>query len=92
MLTLIDLGDSIAAKRKSLGLSQAELAKRAGVGHSTLDALENHRLGELGFSRITRILQVLGLELSLRTASSRRPTLDELRDEESDAEGVDGRL
>jgi transcriptional regulator with XRE-family HTH domain len=91
MLTLVNIGESVAEKRKSLGLSQAALAKMAGVGHSTLDALENHRMGELGFSRIVRILTVLGMELSLRTASSRRPTLDELREEESDAEGLDGR-
>jgi transcriptional regulator with XRE-family HTH domain len=91
MITLADLGKTIAQKRKALGLSQAALAKRAGVGHSTLDALENHRLGELGFSRITRILTAVGLELRLQPSSSRRPTLEELMEEEPDAEGVDGR-
>lgn len=91
MLTLTAIGQEIAAKRKSLGLTQRELAKRAKVGLSTLDALENGRLGELGYSKITNILTALGLELSLQEASSRRPTLEELMQEESDDQSLDRR-
>jgi transcriptional regulator with XRE-family HTH domain len=91
MLTLPALAEQIASKRKSLGLSQAALAKKADVGHSTLDALENNRLGELGFNRITRILSALGMELNLQASSSRRPTLDELMEEERDDQGLDRR-
>jgi transcriptional regulator with XRE-family HTH domain len=91
MLSLGEVGEQIASKRKTLRLSQASLAKMAGIGHSTLDALENKRLGELGFSRITRILTALGLELRLQPSSSRRPTLEELMEEEPDAEGLDER-
>ena len=54
MLTLYSIGEQIAARRKALGLSQAALAKQAKVGHSTLDALENGRLGELGLSKIIK--------------------------------------
>jgi transcriptional regulator with XRE-family HTH domain len=91
MLTLSSVGEQIAAKRKTLGLSQAVLAKKASVGHSTLDALENSRLGELGFSKITKILSALGLELKLQETSSRRPTLEELMEEERHDQGVDRR-
>jgi transcriptional regulator with XRE-family HTH domain len=91
MLPLPSLGEQIAAKRKALGLSQAVLARKASVGHSTLDALENNRLGELGFSKITRILSALGLELKLQETSSRRPTLEELMDEERNDQGLDRR-
>ncbi len=91
MLPLSLLGEQIAAKRKSLGLSQTALAKKARVGRSTLDALENTRLGELGYSKITNILSALGLELKLQEASARRPTLDELMDEERDDQGLDRR-
>jgi len=76
MLSLSSLGEQIAAKRKSLGLSQAALAKKARVGRSTLDALENARLGELGYSKITNILSALALELKLQEARARRPTLE----------------
>ncbi len=91
MLPLSLLGEQIAAKRKSLGLSQTALAKKARVGRSTLDALENARLGELGYSKITNILSALGLELKLQEARARRPTLDELMDEERDDQGLDRR-
>jgi transcriptional regulator with XRE-family HTH domain len=91
VLSLLTVGEQIASKRKALGLTQPELAKKARVGLSTLDALENGRLGELGYSRITNILTALGLELKLQEASARRPTLEELMDEEGDDQGLDRR-
>jgi transcriptional regulator with XRE-family HTH domain len=91
MLTLFSLGEQITTKRKALGLTQLALAKKAKIGLSTLDALENGRLGELGYSKITNILSALSLELKLQEASARRPTLDELMEEERDDEGLDRR-
>jgi transcriptional regulator with XRE-family HTH domain len=91
MLPLSLLGEQISAKRKTLGLTQPMLAKKARVGLSTLDALENGRMGELGYSKITNILTALGLELKLQEASARRPTLDELMEEEGDDKGLDRR-
>lgn len=88
MLPLYALGERIAEKRKTLGLTQRDLAKKAKVGLSTLDALENARLGELGFSKITNILTALGLELTLREAASGRPTLEELMEEERNGQGL----
>jgi transcriptional regulator with XRE-family HTH domain len=90
-MTLPSLGEQIATKRKTLGLTQPVLAKKARIGLSTLDALENGRLGELGYSKITNILSALGLELKLQEASARRPTLDELMEEERDDKGLDRR-
>jgi transcriptional regulator with XRE-family HTH domain len=91
MLTLSFVAEQIAKKRKALGLTQPALAKKARVGLSTLDALENGRLGELGYSKITNILSALGLELKLQEAGGRRPTLDELMEEERDDKGLDRR-
>lgn len=91
MLQLSSIGEQIAKRRKALGLSQPTLAKKAKVGLSTLDALENARLGELGFAKITNILSALGLELKLQEASARRPTLDELMEEEQGDKGLDRR-
>ena len=88
MLRLYSLGERIADKRKTLGLTQRDLAKKANVGLSTLDALENGRQGELGFSKITNILTALGLELTLREAGSGRPTLEELMEEERNDQGL----
>lgn len=91
MLPLPSLGEQIAKKRKAMGLSQPALAKKAKVGLSTLDALENARLGELGFTKITNILSALGMELKLQDAGARRPTLDELMEEEQRDKGLDRR-
>ena len=88
MLPLSFIGEQIATKRKTLGLTQPALAKKARVGLSTLDALENGRLGELGYSKIANILTVLGMELKLQEASTRRPTLDELMEEGRDDQGL----
>ena len=92
MLPLSALGERIARKRKDLGLTQSQLAQKARVGLSTLDALENARLGELGYSKITNILTALGLELRLQEKiSGRRPTLEELMEEGRDDQGLDRR-
>jgi transcriptional regulator with XRE-family HTH domain len=91
MLPLSSIAEQIAKKRRELGLSQSALAKKARVGLSTLDALENARLGELGFTKITNILSALGLELKLQETSARRPTLDELMEEEQNDKGMDRR-
>ena len=91
VLPLSSIAEQIAARRKALKLSQAALAKKSGVSRSTLDALENGRMGELGFSKVTNILAALGLELSLGDASSARPTLEDLMGEEHDDQGMDRR-
>ena len=91
MLTLHSLGAEIATRRKKLDLSQSELARRAGVSRATLDALENGRTGELGFSKVTKILSVLGLDLVLRTAVAHRPTLDQLMEEHRNDKSLDRR-
>jgi transcriptional regulator with XRE-family HTH domain len=91
MLDLISIGGQIAERRKTLKLSQTALARKAGVSRATLDALENGRAGELGFSKVTKLLAALGLELKLQTASSQRPTLDELMQEDRDDKSLDRR-
>jgi transcriptional regulator with XRE-family HTH domain len=91
MLTLNSLGFEIASRRRRLGLSQGELARRASISRATLDALENGRTGELGFSKITKLLSALGLELRLQDASSLRPTLEQLMEEDRNDESLDRR-
>jgi transcriptional regulator with XRE-family HTH domain len=90
-MDLVSLGRQIAERRKSLELSQAELAHQAGISRATLDALENGRTGEVGFSKVSKLLAALGLELMVQPASSRRPTLDELLEEDRDDQGLDRR-
>jgi transcriptional regulator with XRE-family HTH domain len=90
-MPLSALSEQIVRKRKAVGLTQAALAKRARISRATLDALENGRLGELGYSKISNILTALGLELKIQDAAARRPTLEELMNEETDDQSVDRR-
>lgn len=89
MLDLPSIGTQIALRRKQLGLSQSQLATKAGSSRATLDALENGRPGELGFSKIARILTVLGLELKIQKAASARPTLEDLLEEDRNPDDED---
>ena len=90
MFTLPVLGNAIATRRKAMGLSQKVLAGKAGVGRSTLDALENARLGELGFVKVARILAALGLKLKLQDVGPDRPTLEGLLEENRLDQDLDG--
>jgi transcriptional regulator with XRE-family HTH domain len=91
VLDLTSVGAQIADRRKKLKLSQAALAVKAGVSRATLDALENSRAGELGFAKLTKLLVALGLELKLQVASTQRPSLDQLLQEDRDDQSLDRR-
>src|ERR1017187_6292452 len=91
MLRLHSIGTRVASRRKALGFSQSALAHKAGVSGATVQALENGRSGELGFSKVANILSALGLELKLQEANLQRPTLDELLEEDRDDKGLDRR-
>jgi transcriptional regulator with XRE-family HTH domain len=84
MIGLSDLGGAIATARKGARLTQFELAKRAGVSRATIDLLENGRASEIGYSKLARILRVVGLELRLQPIALERPTLDDLLREDAD--------
>ena len=67
----------IKAVRRSKRLTQAEVAKRAGVPLRTYQRLES---GDRG-SKLDTLLRTLdALGLSLRAGSRRRPELDELNE------------
>jgi len=56
------LGRAIRAKRRAIGLRQADLAALAGVGERFLSELENGKAtAEVG--RVLRVLQRVGLEV-----------------------------
>lgn len=59
-----DIGDTIKAKRKRDGLTQADAAALCGVGARFLGELERGKeTAQVG--RVLRILQGLGLELQI---------------------------
>jgi transcriptional regulator with XRE-family HTH domain len=84
MESIKKIGRIIATTRADRGLRQVDLAGKAGLSRATIDALENGRASDIGVSRLSRILSVLGLELSITPAANVRPTLDELMKEDAD--------
>jgi transcriptional regulator with XRE-family HTH domain len=79
-LTLAALGTRAADARKQLGMSQSDLAKRAGWARNTLSFFERGiPRGDIGYRRITRLLNALGLSLTLTPlATPKRPTAEDL--------------
>ena len=74
--TPLDLGFVIRDRRRKLGLSQTELARKAGVGRQWIVAIERGKSGaELGL--VLRTFSALGLSLTTN-ADERlpRPTAD----------------
>ena len=79
-MNLLDIANQIQARRKSKGLSQAELGRQCGVDRSIISKLETHKLGDVGYNKIERIFNALDFELVARPASA-LPTLTDLQEE-----------
>ncbi len=67
MYTAASLGAAIRHYRQQAGLSQAELAERAGLNRTYLSALEQGRETEQ-VKRILRLLNQLGVRMTLEKA------------------------
>lgn len=69
------IGRAIAERRRAKGLTLAGLATSAGVGRSTLAALEAGKLPELGFVKVARICAAVGLVLETRPTALDEPLM-----------------
>lgn len=83
--TLADLGRLVRERRRQLGLSQVQLARRAGLSQTVISLLERGIQTELGLRKALRLLSVLGLALEAGPARQQAepdaPTLDDLIEE-----------
>lgn len=77
-----DLGTRIRQARKDKKLTQAQLAAMAGIARKTLSQIETGIVADIGIRKVERILEILGLELTVRSAGA-PPTLEELQKENS---------
>ena len=80
MQTVLELGEAVAARRRSLGLKQGEVAARAGVSQESLSRFERGKLAEFGSRKLLAVLAVLGMELQFVEVGV-SGSLDELRRE-----------
>lgn len=77
----IELGDAIKAARKAQRLTQAELALRVGVSRHTIMQLESNTYTDLGIRKVMNVLTALGLSLQVGPSKLRRPTLEDVYEE-----------
>jgi len=66
--TTSDVGALIREQRRTLGLSQADLAGKVGVSRLWINQIENGKAGA-GIGLVLRVLAVLGVQLSGETSA-----------------------
>ena len=62
------LSTTLASRRKTLGISQNDLAEMSGVSLATIKNIERGA-GNPSFQTVEKILSVLGLEIQFRVRS-----------------------
>ncbi|OVZ62083.1 MULTISPECIES: helix-turn-helix transcriptional regulator [Pigmentiphaga] len=77
MTTLGDVASMLRSARKDSGLSQEEMAQRAGVARSTLARMETVARGDMSVSALVRLLEAAGYDLKVVKAGHIR-TLDDI--------------
>jgi len=78
---LIEIGRVVRQRRRDRKLTREQLAAACGVSRARIELLENGRLGEIGFRNLSKILNAVGMDLRLTELNRRRPTLEDLQDE-----------
>ena len=84
MRTLQELGASVAATRRELGLKQKDVAAQAGITPESLLRFERGQVSEFGSRKLLAVLAILGMEITF-VKSGMAGSLDELRRERGGA-------
>jgi len=79
-LNLLELGQEIKKLRQHKKWSQGTLEQYSGITKRTISKVENGFVDEVGIKKVATLLELLGMELSLRP-KGRPKTLDELQEE-----------
>lgn len=77
MTTLFNVAEMLRTARREAGLSQDELARRAGVARSTVARMETLAKGDMSVSALIRLLEAAGYDLKLVKVGHMR-TLDDI--------------
>lgn len=80
-MNMQSLGVAIRTARKQRHLTQTDLSQQLGMSRSTLSAIENGTVSEVGIRKVMALCSALGLELAVQPMFARRPTLHNLVDE-----------
>lgn len=79
-MTLTELGLEIKKLRKEKKYSQDDMEQYSGITKRTISKIENGFIDEVGIKKVETLLDLLGIEFSLRK-KGRPKTLEELENE-----------
>jgi transcriptional regulator with XRE-family HTH domain len=79
-LTLQELGFQIKTLRKERKWTQDDMEQYSNITKRTISKIENGFIDEVGIKKVETLLDLLGVEFSLRP-KGRPKTLEELQDE-----------
>ncbi|MEK6353231.1 MAG: helix-turn-helix domain-containing protein [Burkholderia cenocepacia] len=71
-MQLNEIGQAVAKRRAELHLTQAQLARLAGLSRLTINQLETGKLKDLGINKLIPLLALLGIELVTHARSAQR--------------------
>ncbi len=80
-MNLEEIGKEIKLLRKQKNWSQDDLEQYSGITKRTISKIENGFIDEIGIKKVELILDLLGMEFSIRP-KNRPKTLEELQDEQ----------
>lgn len=87
MSTLADVAEFLRQARHEAGLSQSELAARAGVSRTTVARMETLGKGDMSVAILVRLLEAAGYDLkAVKTGHSR--TLEDILEEQRRGESA----
>ena len=67
-----EISAEVLQRRLAMGLTQAELATRAGLSRATVNAIENDTVPDIGARKLAGLLEVLGAQLDVTTIPDKR--------------------
>lgn len=71
-MQLYEIGQAVAKRRTELDLTQAQLAKLAGLSRFTINQLEAGKVKDVGINKLIPLLSVLGIELTTKERAEQR--------------------
>jgi transcriptional regulator with XRE-family HTH domain len=74
MSALFELGQAVRVRRSDMGLTQQNVAKLSGLSRTTVNQIENGAIQDLSIKRATRLVDALGLKMSIAQARKLAPT------------------
>ncbi|GAB3428119.1 helix-turn-helix domain-containing protein [Massilia solisilvae] len=74
-MQLREVGMHVHDRRKEIGLSQAQLARLAGLSRTTVNQLESGALEDLGYTKLSQLLGILGLTFDAKERLKKSPAL-----------------